>query len=73
MLLVPGMVFTIEPGLYFKDNDLLVPPQFRGIGIRVEDDVLMTEDGPEWLSKSIPKTVDDVEAWMAQCADGATR
>ena len=72
--LAPGMVFTIEPGLYFKDNDLLVPPQFRGIGIRVEDDVLMTEDGPEWLSKSIPKTVDDVEAWMARCvADDATR
>ncbi|AKV55378.1 xaa-pro aminopeptidase PepP [Bifidobacterium actinocoloniiforme DSM 22766] len=64
----PGMIFTIEPGLYFKDNDLLVPPEFRGIGVRIEDDVLMTEDGPVWLSKQIPKTVDEVEAWMAQQA-----
>ncbi|RBP99146.1 aminopeptidase P family protein [Bifidobacterium xylocopae] len=64
----PGMIFTIEPGLYFKDNDLMVPPEFRGIGVRIEDDVLMTEDGPEWLSKQIPKTVDEVEAWMAERA-----
>ena len=62
------MIFTIEPGLYFKENDLLVPPEFRGIGVRVEDDVLMTEQGPQWLSAGIPKTVEEVEAWMAQRA-----
>lgn len=63
--LAPGMIFTIEPGLYFKENDMLVPPEFRGIGVRIEDDVLMTEDGPQWMSVNIPKTVDEVEAWMA--------
>lgn len=60
----PGMIFTIEPGLYFKENDLLVPPEFRGIGVRIEDDVLMTEHGPEWMSIDIPKSVADVEQWM---------
>ena len=64
----PGMIFTIEPGLYFRDNDLLIPPEYRGIGIRIEDDVLMTEHGPEWLSAGIPKQPADVEAWMADCA-----
>lgn len=64
----PGMIFTIEPGLYFKENDLLVPPEFRGIGVRIEDDVLMTEHGPEWISVDIPKTVEDVEAWMRRSA-----
>lgn len=63
--LTPGMIFTIEPGLYFRENDMLIPEEFRGIGIRIEDDVLMTENGPEWLSAGIPKEIDDVEAWMA--------
>jgi Xaa-Pro aminopeptidase len=66
--ITPGMVFTIEPGLYFAKNDMLIPEELRGIGIRIEDDVLMTEDGPEWISKDIPKEIDEVEAWMAQCA-----
>lgn len=66
--LTPGMVFTIEPGLYFREDDLLVPPEFRGIGIRIEDDVLMTDNGPEWLSAAIPKQIDDVEDWMARMA-----
>ena len=64
----PGMIFTIEPGLYFREDDLLIPPEYRGIGIRIEDDVLMTEDGPEWISAGIPKRIDDVEAWMADMA-----
>nr|WP_244568918.1 aminopeptidase P family protein [Alloscardovia macacae] len=64
----PGMIFTIEPGLYFKENDMLVPEEFRGVGIRIEDDVLMTENGPEWLSHAIPKEIDEVEAWMAAAA-----
>lgn len=64
----PGMIFTIEPGLYFAQNDLLLPEELRGIGIRIEDDVLMGEDGPQWLSIDIPKQIDEVEAWMSQCA-----
>lgn len=63
----PGMVFTIEPGLYFRANDELVPPEFRGIGIRIEDDVLVTENGPKWLSKDIiPSAPDDVEKWVLE-------
>jgi Xaa-Pro aminopeptidase len=64
-VLEPGMVFTIEPGLYFGPDDLLAPEEFRGIGVRIEDDVLVTEDGCENLSAMLPRTADDVEAWMA--------
>jgi Xaa-Pro aminopeptidase len=61
----PGMVFTIEPGLYFKSDDLLIPAEYRGIGVRIEDDVLITADGNENLSAALPRRPDDVEAWMA--------
>ncbi|WP_066516674.1 aminopeptidase P family protein [Curtobacterium ammoniigenes] len=61
-----GMVFTIEPGLYFQANDLTVPEEFRGIGVRIEDDILVTEDGAENLSIGIPRTASDVEAWIAR-------
>lgn len=60
----PGMVFTIEPGLYFQPDDLTVPPEFRGIGVRIEDDVLVTETGSENLSAAIPRSPDAVEAWV---------
>ena len=60
-----GMVFTIEPGLYFQPDDLTVPESFRGIGVRIEDDILVTADGAENLSAGIPRTADDVEAWIA--------
>ena len=63
--LEPGMVFTIEPGLYFKSDDLLVPAEYRGIGVRIEDDVLVTADGNENLSAALPRDPDAVEAWMA--------
>src|SRR5690554_1655185 len=59
-----GMVFTIEPGLYFQPDDLTVPQEFRGIGVRIEDDILVTADGAENLSVAIPRTADDVEAWL---------
>lgn len=62
----PGMVFTIEPGLYFKSDDELVPPEYRGIGVRIEDDVLVTADGNENLSAALPRDPDEVEAWMAR-------
>jgi len=64
-VLEAGMVFTIEPGLYFQPDDLTVPEEFRGIGIRIEDDILVTESGAENLSIGIPRTADDVEAWLA--------
>ncbi|WP_421743679.1 aminopeptidase P family protein [Cellulomonas sp.] len=64
-VLEPGMVFTIEPGLYFKSDDLLVPEEYRGIGVRIEDDVLITADGNENLSAALPREPDAIEAWMA--------
>jgi len=60
-----GMIFTIEPGLYFHENDLLAPERFRGIGIRIEDDVLVTNDGVENLSAKLPRTPAEIESWMA--------
>lgn len=65
-LLAPGMVFTIEPGLYFQADDLTVPAELRGIGVRIEDDILMTQAGPVNLSSGIPRTADDVEAWVSR-------
>jgi Xaa-Pro aminopeptidase len=65
-VLEPGMVFTIEPGLYFQPDDLTVPEEFRGIGVRIEDDILVTADGAENLSVGIPRTVADVEAWVVR-------
>ena len=63
--LAAGMVLTVEPGLYFQEDDLLVPEQLRGIGIRIEDDILVTADGSRNLSASLPRTSADVEEWMA--------
>jgi len=65
-ILRPGMVLTVEPGLYFKSSDLLVPEELRGIGVRIEDDILITADGNENLSGRLPRTAEDVEAWMAR-------
>jgi len=62
--LEPGMVFTIEPGLYFQEGDLVAPEELRGIGIRIEDDVLVTEDGVENLSAALPREAEAVEEWM---------
>ncbi|MCL1869728.1 MAG: aminopeptidase P family protein [Promicromonosporaceae bacterium] len=64
--LEPGMVFTIEPGLYFKADDLAVPEEYRGIGVRIEDDVLVTADGNENLSAALPRDPAAVERWMAE-------
>ena len=62
--LAEGMVLTVEPGLYFQEDDLLVPEELRGIGIRIEDDILVTADGWENLSAALPRTSADVEEWM---------
>ncbi|MDZ4837879.1 MAG: aminopeptidase P N-terminal domain-containing protein [Candidatus Melainabacteria bacterium] len=64
--LAPGMVITVEPGLYFRPDDKLVPKRYRGIGIRIEDDVLIVSDGCEVLTASVPKTVSDIERLMAE-------
>ncbi|MFG3228036.1 aminopeptidase P family protein [Kitasatospora sp. NPDC048194] len=64
--LLPGMVLTVEPGLYFQPNDLTVPEEYRGIGVRIEDDILVTEDGHENLSAALPRRSDEVEAWLAR-------
>ncbi|MFF8609985.1 aminopeptidase P family protein [Streptomyces sp. NPDC015346] len=63
--LEPGMCLTVEPGLYFQADDLTVPEEYRGIGVRIEDDILVTEDGNRNLSDSLPRRADEVEAWMA--------
>lgn len=64
--LEPGMVFTVEPGLYFDKNDKRVPKQFRGIGVRIEDDVAITATGSEILTAGVPKEIHEVEALMAE-------
>jgi Xaa-Pro aminopeptidase len=56
-----GMVLTVEPGLYFAAGDERVPSELRGIGVRIEDDVAVTDAGPLVLTESIPKRIDDVE------------
>ncbi|MFJ9362329.1 aminopeptidase P family protein [Streptomyces mirabilis] len=63
--LEPGMCLTVEPGLYFQADDLTVPEEYRGIGVRIEDDILVTEDGNRNLSAGLPRRSDEVEAWMA--------
>jgi Xaa-Pro aminopeptidase len=64
--LKPGMVLTVEPGLYFQENDLSVPAKYRGIGVRIEDDVLVTAKGMRNLSRDFPSEATAVEAWMAK-------
>jgi Xaa-Pro aminopeptidase len=60
-----GHVLTIEPGLYFQPDDLLVPEDLRGIGIRIEDDVVVTEDGCRNLSAALPREASEIEQWMS--------
>jgi Xaa-Pro aminopeptidase len=65
-LLEPGMALTIEPGIYVPAGTKGVAKKWWNIGIRIEDDVLVTKDGNEVLSKDTPKTVDEIEKVMAQ-------
>ena len=64
--LAAGMVITIEPGLYIQPDDEKFPPEFRGIGIRIEDDVVITESGCINLSENLPRHPDEIESWMAR-------
>jgi Xaa-Pro aminopeptidase len=68
--LAEGMCLTVEPGLYFQEDDLLVPEELRGIGIRIEDDILVTADGFDNLSVALPRTSADVESWMGNLIGG---
>jgi Xaa-Pro aminopeptidase len=64
--LAPGYVLTVEPGLYFQPNDLTVPVEWRGIGIRIEDDILVTDGAPVNLSAALPRDPDEISAWMRE-------
>ena len=59
-----GMVLTVEPGLYFQEDDLLVPEELRGIGIRIEDDIVVTDTGSKNLSDALPRDISAIEEWM---------
>ncbi|MWA14416.1 aminopeptidase P family protein [Streptomyces sp. BA2] len=69
-VLEAGMVLTVEPGLYFQPDDLTVPEEYRGIGVRIEDDILVTADGNENLSAGLPRGSAAVEAWMSGLMGG---
>jgi Xaa-Pro aminopeptidase len=63
-MLEAGMVMTVEPGLYLPANSKSLPNQWRNIGVRIEDDVLVTKNGNEVLSSKLPKEIADIEAAM---------
>jgi Xaa-Pro aminopeptidase len=62
--LAAGYVLTVEPGLYFQSNDRTAPAELRGIGVRIEDDILVTDGAALNLSASLPREADEVSAWM---------
>ena len=64
-LLEPGMVMTVEPGLYISPHNQKVAKKWRGMGIRIEDDVVVTDRGCEVITSGVPKTVEEIEALMA--------
>ncbi|MET7301658.1 aminopeptidase P family protein [Embleya sp. NPDC005575] len=67
-VLEPGHVLTVEPGLYLQPDDETLPLELRGIGIRVEDDLVITEDGARLMSATLPRTPDAIEEWMGTLA-----
>ncbi len=64
-VLEEGQVLTVEPGLYLQPDDLTLPPELRGIGVRIEDDLVVTADGARLMSAGLPRHPDEVESWMA--------
>ncbi|MEH6568464.1 MAG: Xaa-Pro aminopeptidase [Halioglobus sp.] len=64
-MLEPGMVMTVEPGIYISPDNTKVAKKWRGIGIRIEDDVIVTAQGNEVITSGVPKTVEEIEAMMA--------
>jgi Xaa-Pro aminopeptidase len=68
-----GYVLTVEPGLYFQPNDLSVPAEWRGIGIRIEDDIVVTDGAPVNLSGGLPREPDEITAWMREAQSRPVR
>ena len=68
-----GYVLTVEPGLYFQIDDELVPEELRGVGVRIEDDVLVTPGGSRNLSAGLPRSPEDVETWLAAQREAGLR
>jgi Xaa-Pro aminopeptidase len=66
--LEPGMVFTVEPGLYIDKDDQRVAEKYRGIGVRIEDDIVITADGCEVITAGVPKTIESIEKLMSEAA-----
>lgn len=64
-VLEEGQVLTVEPGLYLQPDDLTLPEEFRGLGVRIEDDLVITADGARLMSGALPRHPDEVESWMA--------
>ena len=60
------MILTVEPGFYIQPDDTLFPEEYRGIGVRIEDDILVTESGCKILSNTLPRHPDEVEAYMVK-------
>ncbi|ETK36676.1 aminopeptidase P family protein [Microbispora sp. ATCC PTA-5024] len=67
-VLEEGQVLTVEPGLYLQPDDLTLPPELRGIGVRIEDDLVVTAEGARLMSSGLPRHPDEVESWMAALA-----
>jgi Xaa-Pro aminopeptidase len=65
-VLEAGMILTVEPGFYIQPDDTLFPEEYRGIGVRIEDDILVTASGAKILSNALPRHPDEVEAYMAK-------
>ena len=64
-MLEVGMTMTVEPGIYIAVDNQSVPAQWRGIGVRIEDDVVVTDNGCQVLTNAVPKTVEAIEQLMA--------
>ncbi|MFI6450522.1 aminopeptidase P family protein [Streptosporangium amethystogenes] len=70
-VLEEGQVLTVEPGLYLQPDDLTLPPELRGIGVRIEDDLVITADGARLMSGGLPRHPDEIEKWMGGWAGTA--
>ncbi|MFE7301851.1 aminopeptidase P family protein [Streptomyces sp. NPDC057579] len=69
-VLEEGQVLTVEPGLYLQPDDETLPPELRGIGVRIEDDLLITGEGARLMSGALPRTPEAVEDWMGELTEG---
>ncbi|RSS79705.1 M24 family metallopeptidase [Streptomyces sp. WAC06614] len=69
-VLEEGQVLTVEPGLYLQPDDETLPPELRGIGVRIEDDLVITAEGARLMSGALPRTVAGIEEWMGTLLEG---